>query len=66
VVYQRRQHIINLFVWPLTVEQSDDHSDCSRQGYNVVHWSQAGMNYWAVSDLNGAELRQFATLLKNQ
>jgi anti-sigma factor RsiW len=65
VVYQHRQHFINVFVWPLTLERSDDHSEWSGQGYNLMHWTQAGMSYWAVSDLNGAELQQFVTLLKD-
>jgi anti-sigma factor RsiW len=51
-------------VRPLTEGGSDDHGDWSRQGYNVLHWSQAGMSYWAVSDLNRAELQQFVALLK--
>jgi anti-sigma factor RsiW len=66
VVYQRRQHFINVFVWPLTLEREDDHGESSRQGYNLIHWTQAGMSYWAVSDLNRAELQQFVALLKEQ
>lgn len=66
VVYQHRQHFINVFVWPLTEERSDDHREWSRQGYNLMQWSQTGMSYWAVSDLNRAELQEFVALLKNQ
>jgi anti-sigma factor RsiW len=33
-------------------------------GYNVLRWSRAGMAYWVVSDLNPAELRQFAELVE--
>jgi anti-sigma factor RsiW len=32
----------------------------SLQGYNVIHWSEAGMTFWAVSDLNEKELMEFA------
>jgi anti-sigma factor RsiW len=35
-------------------------------GYNVIRWSQAGMAYWVVSDLNLDELRQFVRLLQEQ
>ena len=36
-----------------------------RRGYNVVAWSADGLAYWAVSDLNQDELREFATLIRN-
>jgi anti-sigma factor RsiW len=63
VVYQRRQHYINLFLWPLE-SGSDGEKQFTRQGYNVIHWDYEGMDCWAVSDLNPAELRQFVALLK--
>jgi anti-sigma factor RsiW len=31
----------------------------SIQGYNVRHWSQDGLDFWAVSDLAGDELDEF-------
>ena len=61
LVYQRRKHLINLFVWPS--ERTDEHArEITRQGYHMLHWTRAGMTYWAVSDLNGDELREFARL----
>ena len=61
LVYARRKHVLNLFVWP---ESGAAHVPASRrlsrQGYNVVHWSDGGMAYWVVSDLNAKELAQFA------
>jgi anti-sigma factor RsiW len=65
LVYRRRQHIINVLVWP-----SDNNSTqrpappISRQGFDMLHWTGSGMNYWVISDLNLAELRQFAQLLQ--
>jgi len=29
-----------------------------------LHWTKAGMTYWAVSDLNTAELRQLVDLVR--
>src|SRR5271163_874859 len=29
------------------------------QGYNVRHWSEEGLDFWAVSDLAGDELNEF-------
>jgi anti-sigma factor RsiW len=66
LVYQRRQHPINLFVWPATAAPAVSEKALERQGYNVIRWSSGGMTYWAVSDLNLAELQQFAQLLQEQ
>jgi anti-sigma factor RsiW len=64
LVYQRRQHPINLFVWPSTGEREISQKASVRQGYNLIHWTNAGMTYWTVSDLNLAELQQFVQLLQ--
>jgi anti-sigma factor RsiW len=66
LVYQRRQHSINVFVWPTTDAPVANGKASERQGYNVIRWSNAGMTYWAVSDLNLAELQQFVQLLQEQ
>ncbi len=65
LVYQRRQHLINLFVWPSADESDDRNRMVVRQGYDLIHWSRAGMVYWAVSDLNLNELQKFAQALQN-
>jgi hypothetical protein len=31
----------------------------SIQGYNVIHWTNAGMTFWAVLDMNEKELMEF-------
>jgi len=66
LVYQRRQHSINVFVWPTTEAPVRNEKASERQGYNVIRWSKAGMSYWAVSDLNLAELQQFVQLFQEQ
>jgi anti-sigma factor RsiW len=66
LVYQRRQHIIDLFIWPATTDAEAAPKMETRQGYHLVHWTQSGMSYWAVSDLNPAELQQFARLVQEQ
>jgi anti-sigma factor RsiW len=59
VVYQRRKHVINLFVAQhLGARQARTASE-SMQGYNIRHWSQDGLDLWAVSDLAGEELDEF-------
>ena len=67
LVYRRRQHVINVFVWPASRDaQSIPESSLSRQGYNLLHWSGSGMEFWAASDLNMSELKQFVQLLQQQ
>jgi anti-sigma factor RsiW len=63
VVYQRRQHVINLFVWPAAGPEAGPEA-LTRQGYHLVHWRHGGMTFWAVSDLNPDELQTFARLLR--
>jgi anti-sigma factor RsiW len=59
VVYQRRKHVINLFVAQrLGVKHAGAMVE-TIQGYNVRHWSEEGLDFWAVSDLAGDELDEF-------
>ena len=60
LVYRHRLHVINLFVWPSENRREQKLRASTRQGYNLLNWAQAGMEFWAVSDLNEAELKQFA------
>ena len=63
LIYQRRLHYINLFVWPVEQAGSTGEVTIQRQGYNLIHWTSSGMNYWAISDLNSVELHEFARLV---
>src|SRR5205823_6947092 len=65
LIYQRRKHTINLFVWPAPNGNTKPAAQV-RQGYNLIHWTRSGMRFWAVSDLNLAELQQLAEELQNQ
>lgn len=58
LVYKRRQHPINLFLWPST-DSNVKPSIMTIRGYHIVHSTQAHIVYWAVSDLNADELKQF-------
>jgi anti-sigma factor RsiW len=59
LVFHRNKHVINLFIWPLNGKNSKAAAFPSIQGYNVIHWSEAEMTFWAVSDLNEKELMEF-------
>ncbi|SRR6266581_3191730 len=62
LVYRRRDHLINVFVWPDAAEEPRKPN--IHQGYNVLGWRGAGMQYWAVSDLNAEELKTLGSLLR--
>jgi anti-sigma factor (TIGR02949 family) len=62
LVYRRRQHVINLFVWPAGGRPAAP-GFSSERGYHLVSGTAGGMTYWAVSDLNSAELGEFARMV---
>ena len=59
VVYQRRKHVINLFVAQRLGAKHAGAKTEAIQGYNIRHWSDDGLDYWAVSDLATDELDEF-------
>jgi anti-sigma factor RsiW len=63
LVYQRRMHVINLFIWPAGSAAGPE-TAVSRNGYNLIHWTTGPMTYWAVSDLNAGELATLRSLYK--
>jgi anti-sigma factor RsiW len=59
LVYRRRVHVINLFVTQglgpiLPTPQAE-----TFQGFNILRWSNHGLNMLAISDLNRDELQEF-------
>lgn len=67
LVYQRRKHYINLFVWPKDGDtEKRGNNTITRQGYHLRHWSDTDFNYWAVSDVNATELATFEQLFEKQ
>jgi anti-sigma factor RsiW len=64
LVYQRRLHVINLMVWPAPGVPDSSPIAATDQGYHVLHWTRDGMTYWAVSDLNESEMKEFVSLVQ--
>jgi anti-sigma factor RsiW len=64
LVYGRRRHFINVFVWPAGRGSAAGPAGGTRQGYHLRHWTASGFVYWVVSDLGTTELDQFAGLLR--
>jgi len=59
IVYQRRKHVINLFVAQRLGAAGSGTKMVTVQGYNMRHWSESGLDFWAVSDIAAAELDEF-------
>ena len=64
LVYQRRMHNINVFLWPNHASADGAISQQEAQGYQILHWNGAETTYWVVSDLNNAELLELARALR--
>lgn len=70
LVYKHGKHVINLFVCPATrppkesTSMAEQRRGTTYQGFHIVNWTEAGLEYVAVSDLNEIELRQFADLIQ--
>ena len=61
IVYHRRLHTINLFVW-----RGDDKipAEAVEDGFSLTGWSEGGLTFAAVSDIPPQELRQFEDLYR--
>jgi anti-sigma factor RsiW len=59
LVFRRRLHAINVFVWPARETISPPPS-ASESGFNALGWTQGGLNFLAVSEIPPADLGQFA------
>jgi mycothiol system anti-sigma-R factor len=66
LIYQRRKHFINLFIWPTKPGASETTKTMTRQGYHLLHWVDPDFNYWAVSDVSDSELQTFKQLFEGQ
>src|SRR5205809_259561 len=65
LVYGRRQHLINVFLWPATRGSvGGPRPVATRQGYHLLQWTTPEYAYWVVSDLGMAELHDFAQLVQ--
>jgi anti-sigma factor RsiW len=61
LVYRRRNHLINVFVWPEAGESAP--AELTARGDSVLHESHAGLSWWLVSDATPADLRELHGLL---
>src|SRR5438874_10470686 len=66
LVYGRRKHFINLFVWPAASDAAKAPKTITREGYQLLHWADSDFNYWAVSDVNVNDLQLFKQQFETQ
>jgi anti-sigma factor RsiW len=66
LVYRHRLHAINVFVLPAGAAPAHDPVARMRQGFAIERWTQGGMDYWAVSDVDAPVLAQFRALFRAQ
>jgi anti-sigma factor RsiW len=61
LVYRYRLHTIDVFVRPLAAKGSEAAPPklATQRGFNVVHETGSGMEWWAVSDVNSEVLTDF-------
>jgi anti-sigma factor RsiW len=71
LIYQRRKHFINVFVWPESSSSTASQAQASsaqtfapRQGYNLMRWTRGSFQFWAISDVGSDDLKQFVNLLE--
>jgi len=62
-VYRRRLHIVNVFMWRAPAGEDTAPMLAKKNGHNLLSWSKEGVIYWAVSDLDGGELKRLQSLL---
>lgn len=64
LVYGRRKHIINVFVWPYHEKEPPVVSSGSRQGYNWLTWQSGDMAFCAISDAATTNLQELKSLFQ--
>jgi anti-sigma factor RsiW len=64
LVYQRRKHFINLFIWPSENGADEKAVQTTLRGYNVIRWTRSGMSYSAISDVAPTDLWSFEQALR--
>ena len=64
MIYHRRLHYINLFVWPTTDTRNHTSGVEVHEGYNIIYWTHSGMECWAISDVSAGDMQTFAALLE--
>jgi anti-sigma factor RsiW len=63
LVYKRRLHVINVFMWPASGAGESAPRMTARNGYSLLSWTRNNVSFAAVSDVNADELKVLQGLL---
>jgi anti-sigma factor RsiW len=66
IVYRIRNHPVNLFTWRATGSEPEAVALTTARGFGVATWSDGGLRYAAVSDVDARDLARFAQLIRAQ
>jgi len=66
VVFQHRQHYINLFVWPKTDSIYPPDAAFQKEGFNMYGWEANGLIMCAVTDADAESLKTFVDLQRQK
>ncbi len=64
LIYARRKHTINLFIWPERGADVLSGTSGSRQGYNWLLWKRGVNRFCLVSDVSLADLHELKDLIQ--
>lgn len=65
IVYKRGGHFINLWTFRATAT-SAPLTLTTLAGYHLAHWTDMGLDRWAVTDMNALDLRAFVELYRSR
>ena len=63
LVYKRRQHVISVYVLP--AGKVDLGETLTRRGYNLRHWDEGDLGFWAITDASPGDLAEFEHLFRS-
>jgi anti-sigma factor RsiW len=66
IVYKRRLHTINVFVQPAGSLSLPLGISTKHDGFSLVRWTNAGLEFWAVSDIDLGDMQQFRRAFEGQ
>ena len=66
IVYRVRKHVINVFVWPARSARDEAEGETRVRGFSIVNWSEDGLRYAAISDVDPRDLRRFAEHMRRR